>query len=124
MKSGTCAGSTPYRSRTSAGPDPGELAHALHRLQDRDPVADELEGVAVVGGDDDRAGPARRGRGEEVVGLVPAGLRATTKPNDSTSPGISVELLEQRVVEDAAGLVAGQEPRPGSSAPASKSQPR
>ena len=61
------------------GPDPRELAHPAHGLQDRDVVGDELERVAV-GGRHERgaAGGSLRGDGggEEVVGLEAGALAA------------------------------------------------
>ena len=80
------------------------LAHALRRLEDRDAVGDELERVAVGGGDEDVPRPGGRPRREEVVRLVPVRLGGgeAARPDDVRQ---QLELLEQRLLEHAARLV-------------------
>ena len=91
-------------------PDPRELGDALHRLEHGRQLADELERVAVGGGDERR--PASllllgdRG-GEEVVRLVPGLLRGR-EAHRTDELREQLELLEQLGIEDAARLVGGE----------------
>ena len=92
------------------GPDPGELAHPLHGLEDRHVVRRKLERVAVGGGDERRAtGSALGGdgRGEEVVGFEARRLRACDS-RGAQQAGCEIELLEKLRVELAPRLVAGE----------------
>ena len=101
-----------------AGPDPRELGDALDRLEDGRPLADELERVAVGGGDERLAAACLllgdRG-GEEIVRLV-ARLLPGDEPERPDELRQEVELLEQLGVEDAAALVGGEAPPGGRSA--------
>ena len=87
--------------------DPRQLGDALDRLQDHHPVGDELERIAVGGRHEHRAGPRLRRGSEEVVGLVARRLRRL-EPERLDERRQEVELLEDRVLEDAARLVGGQ----------------
>jgi len=89
------------------GPDARQLGDALHGLEDRHTVRDELERVAVGGGDDDLPRPRVRRRGEEVVGLVAGALRDEEAPRRDHL-GQEAQLLEDRRLELAARLVDGQ----------------
>ena len=76
----------------------------LRRLEDRHAVAHELERVAVGGRDEHLARPRVRRGGEEVVGLV-AGALPDREAERLRERGHQRELLEQRLLEDATGLV-------------------
>ena len=92
-------------------PDPRDLAHAAHRLQDRHVVGDQLERVAVRRRDERRPAPRSlggHGGAEEVVRLEARRL-AAHDPARLEQPRRKVELLEELGVELAAGLVAGQQ---------------
>ena len=87
-------------------PDPDERA-AARGLEDSHAVADELERVAVGGGDEHGAVPARGGGREEVVRLVAVALRGR-EAERLDERGHGRELLEERLVEHATGLVGGE----------------
>ena len=98
--------------------DPGERAAAALRLEDRRALARR---AGTCRGRRSRRAPspprassnATRG-GEEVVRLVPVGLRGS-EAHRLDELRRQVELLEQRVVELAAALVARRAPRAGRS---------
>jgi hypothetical protein len=84
--------------------DAGDLGDAFHRLQDGDAIGDELEGVAVGGGDEHRPVPVGRGRCEKVVGFVAGALR-DEEAECLDEAGEHIELLEDRRLELATRLV-------------------
>src|ERR1051325_7297531 len=87
--------------------DPRQLGDAANRLQDRRPFTRELERVAVRGGDERRAAALllEHDRGREE------GVRFITRRLGMGEPGRAaqlrqhLELLEERLVEDAPALV-------------------
>ena len=104
IRSGTCAGLDAVAPAHLGGADPRQLAHASRGLQDRHPVARQLERIAVGGRDEHRPRPRPRRRGEEVVRLVPGRLR-DQEAHRLAERGQHVELLEDRLLEHAARLV-------------------
>ena len=107
MKSGTCSGSTPYRSRTSGTPIRASSETPLTGCRIETRSDDELVRVAVGGDDRHRPRPRVRGGGEEVVRLVAARL-ADLEAERLAELGQPPELLEQRVLELAPRLVGRQ----------------
>jgi hypothetical protein len=72
MKSGTCSGSTPYRSRTSAGPIRGNFTGA-DGLKNRGRSRSKLKSVAVSGRHYSRSASTLlvvNGRSQKIIGLV------------------------------------------------------
>src|SRR5204863_8852760 len=89
------------------GADPRKLGDASHGLEDRRPLARELEGVAVGSGHKRQPAPLLLGsdrRREEVVGLVPRPLRAG-EPHRLDELWEQGELLDELGVEHAPALV-------------------
>src|SRR5919109_3365540 len=88
-------------------PDASQLRDAAHRRDDHGLVARQLEQVSVRR-DDDRGAAAPllvpNGRGDEVVRLVPVGLRSR-EPERFDELRQQVELLQQRRLEDPSRLV-------------------
>ena len=83
------------------------LGDASHGLEDRRPLARELEGVAVGSGHKRQPAPLLLGsdrRREEVVGLVPRPLRAG-EPHRLDELWEQGELLDELGVEHAPALV-------------------
>ena len=84
--------------------DARDLAHTFRGLEDRHPIAHELERIAVGRRDEHVPRPRLRGGGEEVVGFV-AGPFPESEAERPRECGHQRELLEQRLLEHPPGLV-------------------